>query len=230
MVLLDYSFTQLEQAQARLGTNNRYRYVAANIYKLPFAESLFDTATMIRTLHHMAEPEQALAQVAQVLAPGAAFILEYANKQNIKAMARYWMHRQAWSPFSPETVEFTRLNFDFHPKEIRRWLRMQGFQIRRQLTVSHFRMDFLKRHVPLNLLVNMDAAAQWTGGWWQFTPSVFAQAYASSSKQAQSSGAFFVCPECRHDLPEGTEELICPGCNRIWPIVNGIYDFRGVRE
>src|SRR5512133_120502 len=78
VVLLDYSRTQLEQAQQRLGRSERYLYVAADIYRLPFAPGAFDAATMIRTLHHMADAPRALEQVRQSLLPGAVFILEFA--------------------------------------------------------------------------------------------------------------------------------------------------------
>ncbi|HEX2697050.1 MAG TPA: class I SAM-dependent methyltransferase, partial [Anaerolineales bacterium] len=50
IVLLDYSRTQLEQAQQRLGKSDRYVYVAADVYRLPFVDALFDAATMIRVL------------------------------------------------------------------------------------------------------------------------------------------------------------------------------------
>src|SRR5512138_1964571 len=36
VVLLDYSRTQLEQAQQRLGKSDKYIYVAADVYRLPF--------------------------------------------------------------------------------------------------------------------------------------------------------------------------------------------------
>src|SRR5574342_115945 len=71
IVLLDYSRTQLEQAQARLGISDRYVYVAADIYRLPFVAGLFDAATMIRVLHHMADAPLALQQVRQALRPEA---------------------------------------------------------------------------------------------------------------------------------------------------------------
>jgi ubiquinone/menaquinone biosynthesis C-methylase UbiE len=106
VVLLDYSRTQLEQAQSRLGRSDRYIYVAADIYRLPFVDGLFDAATMIRTLHHMADAPAALGQVRNVLQPDATFILEFANKLNLKAMLRYALRRQAWSPFTLEPVEF----------------------------------------------------------------------------------------------------------------------------
>ncbi len=178
IVLLDYSRTQLEQARQRLGESERYIYVAADAYRLPFVPGLFDTATMIRTLHHMADAPRALAQVRRVLQPGGRFILEFANKQNLKAIVRYAFRSQAWSPFSLEPVEFATLNFDFHPRAVRAWLGENRFVVERQLTVSHFRTGLLKRMVPLRMLVAMDALAQLSGNWWQLTPSVFVLARA----------------------------------------------------
>ena len=87
---------------ARLGKSEKYVYVAADVYRLPFTNGLFDTATMIRTLHHMADVPKALKQVRNVLAPQAVFILEFANKLNLKAILRYWLKRQSWSPFALE--------------------------------------------------------------------------------------------------------------------------------
>ena len=114
IVLLDYSTTQLQQARERLGDSPKYKYIAADIYHLPFVPGLFDGATMIRTLHHMADARAALDQVRSALQAGAIFILEFANKRNLKSILRYTFHRQAWNPFSPEPIEFADLNFDFH--------------------------------------------------------------------------------------------------------------------
>lgn len=227
IVLLDYSRTQLQQAQTRLGRNERYIYVAADVYKLPFVPGLFDAATMIRVLHHMANAPLALSQVRQVLQPGGIFILEFANKQNIKAIARYFLRRQDWSPFSPEPVEFAALNFDFHPAAVRSWLRQSGFEVQRQLTVSHFRAGVFKRLLPLKMLVVMDSLAQLTGNCWQLSPSVFARLKAVGSTPSASAGAFFRCPACDYyPLQESSEALTCPSCSRVWPIQDGIYDFR----
>ncbi len=146
VVLLDYSRTQLEQAQARLGSSSRYIYVAADVYRLPFVQGLFDAATMIRVLHHMVEPARALGQVWSVLRSGATFILEFANKRNLKSVLRYWTGRQKWNPFSLEPVEFASLNYDFHPRQVREWCEQLGFRLDRTLTVSHFRSQGLKQN------------------------------------------------------------------------------------
>lgn len=227
VVLLDYSRSQLEQAQQRLGNPGRYLYVAADVYRLPFAPGLFDAATMIRTLHHMAEPRRALEQVRQVLQPGAAFILEFANKKNLKAILRYGLRRQSWNPFSPEPIEFAPLNFDFHPATVRAWLKLSGFALERQLTVSHFRIDALKRFLPLGMLVWMEAQAQRTGNLWQLTPSVFVRSRALGQGPAAAPEALFRCPACGHlPLPDTPPRIICLQCGQDYPMENGIYDFR----
>jgi ubiquinone/menaquinone biosynthesis C-methylase UbiE len=227
IVLLDYSVSQLQQAKERLGLNDRYLYVAADIYRLPFVDGLFDSATMIRTLHHMAQPDLALQQVRRTLEPGGIFILEYANKQNLKSILRYLVRRQTWNPFSLEPVEFVELNFDFHPRAIRNWLHENDFEIQRQLTVSHFRIGLLKRVLPLRLLVWMDGLAQWSGDLWQLTPSVFVRAAAAGASPAPAAGGFFRCPECGSaNLDEESNFLICRGCSLRWAIQDGIYNFR----
>lgn len=227
IVLVDYSATQLQQAQANLGRSDRYTYVAADVYRLPFVPGVFDGATMIRTLHHMAEPQIALQQVRYALQPGANFILEYANKHNLKAILRYAMGRQSWSPFSTESVEFTELNFDFHPHSIRSWLESSGFSINRQLTVSHFRLGTIKRLFPLDMLVKLDGLAQLTGDWWQLSPSVFVATSAVGDTPIAPPGEMFRCLNCdQSDFETTSAALICRSCGHSWSRENGIYDFR----
>jgi ubiquinone/menaquinone biosynthesis C-methylase UbiE/uncharacterized protein YbaR (Trm112 family) len=226
IVLLDYSLTQLQQAQARLGRSERYRYVAADVYHLPFVDGLFDGATMIRVLHHLAEARCALQEVRRVLQSNSTFILEFANKRNLKAILRYALRRQSWSPYTPEPIEFVALNYDFHPATVRAWLQSSGFVVERQLTVSHFRMGLLKRLLPLRLLVWMDSLAQLTGDAWQLSPSVFVRTRARGEVQSAPTD-FFRCPACEQaTLPDTPPELICPACGWHFPVVDGIYDLR----
>ena len=187
IVLMDYSSTQLEQAQQRLGTSDRYIYVAADVYSLPFVDGLFDAATMIRVIHHMADAPKALAQIRQVLQPKASFLLEFANKRNLKAIFRYWLKKQKWNPFDLKPVEFVPMNFDFHPGAMRGWLRAVDFAIERELAVSYFRVGWLKRRLPVSMLVGLDALLQPTGGLAQLAPSAFVRARAvGGSKIAEA--------------------------------------------
>jgi ubiquinone/menaquinone biosynthesis C-methylase UbiE len=236
VILLDYSRTQLEQAQQRLGKSERYIFVAADAYKLPFVDGLFDVATMIRTLHHMADAPKALEQVKKVMRLGGTFILEYANKLNLKAIVRYWLGRQSWNPFSLEPVEFAKLNFDFHPAAIRNWLTEQGFTVEKTLTLSHFRVGLLKRLIPTSILVLFDSLFQWTGQWWQLSPSVFVKAIRGTPLDDNSQetfprfanvSVFFKCPDCGiAQLEHRKTYLECYSCGKKWEIKDGIYDFR----
>jgi ubiquinone/menaquinone biosynthesis C-methylase UbiE len=232
VILLDYSRTQLKQAQELLGDSDRYTYVAADIYRLPFVDGLFDAATMIRVLHHMADAPAALRQVRNVMRPGGKFILEFANKRNIKSILRYALHLQTWSPFAPESVEFTTLNFDFHPRSVHDWLTNLGFRIEKTLTVSHFRINLLKRIIPPGLLVGLDSIFQWTGMVAQYTPSVFLLARVAGEnplpRDKYDFSASFKCPECGHaPLVIADQQILCSDCKRTWNITGGIYDFRG---
>jgi ubiquinone/menaquinone biosynthesis C-methylase UbiE len=227
IVLLDYSRSQLSQARERLGDAGRYVYAVGDAYRLPFAPATFDAAAMIRVLHHMADPVAALAQAREVLANGGAFVLEFANKHNLKALGRWLTRRQPWSPFDPRPVEFAPLNFDFHPRAVRSWLRDAGFRVRRQLSVSTFRVGTLKRIVSLNLLVAADALLHGTGNWWQWSPSVFVRAEAMAGGPARREGAFWRCPACRSvDTEEDEAGVRCQACGRLWPLRDGIYDFK----
>lgn len=234
IILLDYSRTQLEQAQQRLGKSDQYVYVAADVYRLPFIDGLFDAATMIRVLHHMADAPKALEQVKNVMRSDGVFILEYANKLNLKAIFRYWLGQQQWSPFTHEPVEFVKLNFDFHPNAIRNWLENLGFRVEKTLTLSYFRVGLLKRLVPTSVLVSLDSLLQWTGTWWQLSPSVFVKAKSvgrngipPSVYRQDTILSYFKCPDCGHSpLTDKTTYLECSGCGKKWGVKDEIYDFR----
>lgn len=227
VVLFDYSRSLLREAQARLGDDPRFVFVAGNWYDMPFVDGLFDAMVQVRTLHHAAAPAALFAQLARIVSPGGSYILEFANKRNIKAILRYTLRRQGWSPFSPEPFEFADLHFDFHPRWVREQLQSAGFRAGRTLTVSHFRVPVLKRIVPTRLLVALDALAQQTGSWWQFSPSVFIQSRHPGIGAAAAPGSFFACPSCATPLNEtDSTALNCPGCGQRWGIENGLYDFK----
>lgn len=240
VVLLDYAHTQLAQAVERLGTSGpgnkpEYIFVQANFYHLPFVTGSFDTVTMIRTLHHAIDAPAVLRNVAEVLGPSGAFVLEFANKQNIKAIARYLLRRQKWSPFDREPVEFVDLNFDFHPRWIWDQLASLGLQRETVRTVSHYRMGFLKRLLPTRILVALDALAQPTGPLWQLSPSVFVRARARAragvgavptTASADASDAFFRCPACGEPLGSPPQAEFHCTCGRTWRKNGEIYDFR----
>ena len=228
VVLFDYSRSLLREAQSHLGDDPRFVFVAANWYQMPFVDNLFDALVQVRTLHHAADVPALMSELARIAQPQAHYVLEFANKRNLKAMLRYALGRQDWSPYTSEPIEFVALNFDFHPRWIKERLTAVNFHPGRTLTVSHFRLTLLKKIIPAGLLASLDSLAQWTGRWFQLAPSVFVYSRLQQ-ESAPTSGGFFACPECRTALGEAVDSrLICSraGCGRRWRVENGLYDFK----
>jgi hypothetical protein len=137
------------------------------------------------------------------------------------------MRRQSWSPFAQEPVEFTALNFDFHPQWMREQLISAEFSPQSMLTVSHFRIGALKRWVPTRLLVGIDRNIQFTGRWWQLAPSVFVASQSPLSGVTAPTDSFFACPECVAPLGDPVDNVLaCTSCTARWGIENGIYNFK----
>jgi ubiquinone/menaquinone biosynthesis C-methylase UbiE len=229
VVLLDYSFSQLQYAQEHLGSSDRYLYVAADAYQLPFNPGVFDGATMIRIIHHMADVPTALEQVRRVLSPNGTFILEHANKRHFKSMLRYAFNQQNWDPYALAPVEFVELNFDFHPEYIQQELRAAGFSVQKRVPVSFFRLGAFKDHLPAELLTGMDSLLQLTG--LLYSPSIFVKTRAiGTTPDNVDSGSLFACPQCGGALHQESHMMTCQAENVRWPIRGGIYDFKAPLE
>jgi ubiquinone/menaquinone biosynthesis C-methylase UbiE/uncharacterized protein YbaR (Trm112 family) len=230
VVLVDYSISMLREASERLGDDSRYRYVAASFYHLPFVDGFVGTAVMVRVLHHARDAPSVLGEVARVVCARGYFVLEYANKRHVKAMLRYLLRRQDWCPFDRQPVEFVRLNFDFHPAYVRQHLVQAGFSVQQERAVSAFRLAGLKRVVPPGALAALDGLLQRPLAFLKPTPSVFVRACRDGGAAVAPAGAFFRCPACHStDLFESNDALVCRGCARRWPVIDGVYDFRWPR-
>ena len=227
VVLLDYSKSMLRQAQDHLGRSGKYIYVAADLYAMPFVDSLFDTTVTVRVLHHVQNISAAFQETQRVLKGGGVYVLEYASKRHLKAILRYLLGRQSWSPFAREPYEFVELNYDFHPAWMEARLREAGFAIARQLAVSSFRLPLLKRLISPRCLATLDGVLQGPTGSLKLSPSVFLQARAENENTQVVGEGFFRCPSCHGThLIEAEEALTCQGCDQRWAIDDGIYDFK----
>jgi SAM-dependent methyltransferase len=61
--------------------------VAGSIYELPFANGSFDLLTCNVVMEHLGEPQKALAEVARVLAPDGALLINTPNLWNYGVLA-----------------------------------------------------------------------------------------------------------------------------------------------
>ena len=226
VVLLDYSASLLREAKERLGHDPRFLYVAANWYQMPFVNGTFNTMVQVRTIHHAADASTLISELARISRPQGSYILEFASKLNLKAMLRYALKRQSWSPYTPEPVEFVEMNFNFHPKWIRNALVVAGFRPQQTLSVSHFRFPLIKKIVPTPWLVNVDSLAQKTGNWWQLTPSVFIQSRTPEKGVFARSDQLFACPTCQQPLKQEGDRLPSELCQVVWHVEDGVYNFK----
>ena len=227
VVLLDYSLEQLQYARSRYGDEG-FLYIAADAYRMPFQSSAFDAATMIRVIHHFEDVPAVLRQVRSALAPSAVFILEFANKRNLKAMLRHVLGINHWNPFTLAPVEFVELNFNFHPEYMAEQVRANGFELRRTVPVSWLRLGPLKRALPVALLARADRALQSTG--WAIAPSIFLDLLFERPAAASliaSDGPLDIlrCPVTGSSLSWSGDSLVSRSGLR-WAVRDGVFDFR----
>ncbi len=228
VVLLDYARSPLAQARAKLAPDPRLRFVAADLHHLPFAPASFDTALTVRVLHHVRELPPAFAQVQRILRAQGVYVLEYANKRNLKEMLRYFSLRPHRGPFSLETVEPNPLHFNFHPFYVASCLVAAGFEVEAELSVSLFRLALLKRLFSARVLGALDGLLQSPTAPLKLGPSIFLRTRSLLSKPDVTPSAFWQCPLCGStDLQEEEAGLLCRGCAAAWPKLDGIYDFTG---
>lgn len=237
IVLFDYSRTMLQDAVRQWGDDPRFVFVAGNVYHLPLATGILDSLVMVRVMHHLANVPQALWQIERVLHRYSIGVIEFANKRNLKAILRWLLRRQNWSPYTLEPVEFVKLNFDFHPTWMRQRFDYANLEIRRQFAVSHFRLPFLKQKFRAEQLAAVDAFLFQIGGRLPVSPSVFLETRVRDGRSRADVGTtsdaiagLFRCPACQSEEMKliADDCLQCQHCSVRYAKIKGIWDFKEV--
>lgn len=76
---VDLSETSLATA-ARFDTTGRVRYLAADAYRMPFADATFDVVTAMDFLEHVERPADVIREFSRVLKPGGLFLFHTFNR------------------------------------------------------------------------------------------------------------------------------------------------------
>ena len=234
IILMDYARTMLQEARERIANDARlaphlarFRFVAADLYNLPFADNALDTALTIRVLHHVVDVPRAFGEIARAVRPSGTYLLEHANKRHLKTIARYLLTRRAPNPFSLEPYEFVKLNFDFHPRYIAEQLRAVNFIVRERRAVSTFRVPLLKRLVPAKTLASLDGALQAPLASLAMSPSLFIRTESQKPGLPALSPGLWRCVACHsNDVTESADAFACRACGRVYPVADGLVEFK----
>lgn len=235
IILFDYSRTLLQEAVQRWGHDDRFVFVAGNIYQLPLATGLLDTLVMVRVMHHLADVPSALSQIERVLHRRSVAVLEYANKRNLKSMARWLLKKQSWSPLDISPIEFVELNFNFHPRWMQTQFEQSGLICKQQLAVSHLRLPLLKRLFSAESLARFDSRFFMLGGHFPWSPSIFVQANnpegvvpPETNTAVDIPAALFRCPHCFSEafVQVSANRIQCTQCQQSYAQQAKIWDFK----
>lgn len=75
VLAVDASEEMLAAAKARIGEHGAVEFRRGEVESLPLADASLDAATLVLVLHHLAEPERALAEAGRVLKPGGRLLI-----------------------------------------------------------------------------------------------------------------------------------------------------------
>ena len=156
ITIFDYSQNNLSSAQSLIETKG-YEHIVTqqgDIYSMPFNKGAFDTALIVRVLHHLERTSLALHEINRILKPGGTLIFQYANKIHLKNRLKAFVTR------NPEIINSKPVNlseegifYQFHPEFILEKLKENGFEVEKTVSTSNIRIPLIYRFVPVPILL-----------------------------------------------------------------------------
>lgn len=164
-LLIEPSAKLLKEAENFCQPYSHLSFQRSFVEKLPAEDNSFDVALMIRVAHHLQDLEKMIVEVKRILKPNGYFILEFANKTHFKNRleAIFHFNWRFFADHTPESLKTKRLSnpfFNYHPNQIKTLLLSHDFQIVKSLSVSNFRNSWMKKLMPLKLLLWLENIRQ----------------------------------------------------------------------
>lgn len=225
VVLLDGSMTLLRQA--RESFKEKAVYIAADATRLPFSESSFDCALMMRVFHHLPNSRKALEGVAGILGRSGSFVFNYSNKLSARRLARKLLYFWKENPLSLEPVLSGKTLIQHHPAYVHRMLIETGFSQMKYLGVGV--MDKIPVRMGGPDRVSSGRALAPLFGVIKLAPWIICKTQADSGDWLTGGSdmdSILACPVCRNPVARLSNVYLCKPCNRSYPIEDGIADFR----
>lgn len=147
-----------------------------------YKKGKFDVVIMVRVMHHITDPAKTIKIISDIVTPGGYIILELANKIHGKATFTNILKGNLTFPLDifpadrltaknkrKKTIPF----FNYHPDVIKDALTESGFKILQIRSVSNIRNSWIKRNIPLPVLIGIEKKLQQVLAKVYFGPSIF---------------------------------------------------------
>ncbi|MEK7090898.1 MAG: class I SAM-dependent methyltransferase [Patescibacteria group bacterium] len=142
-------------------------------------DSSSDFVSIVRVLHHLPDPQPTLKEIHRLLKPDGLLLLEFANSLNIKSRIVSFFSGQPISSLPLERRRASNIRrgsipfVNHHPQSVLKALSLCHFVPLKTLSVSNFRSPFLKKILPLQILLILESISQRLFANSYFGPSIF---------------------------------------------------------
>lgn len=161
ILLVDPSRRLLSQAEAKFKAYSHLECREGDLEKIPCKTRSTDVVLVIRVLHHVENLDLAFAEVNRVLKKKGYLVLEYPNKVNLLSRLRAFFKRDFAFLKSEGVVDKRSFKNviggsipfnNYHPKAISKKLKKAGFEVKKVISASYFRRDYIKKVLPGSVL------------------------------------------------------------------------------
>ena len=253
IVMVDYSLNNLKNARTRVnkflagykGRVPSVLYVVSDAGRLPFKSGSSDIIMTVRVVHHLENPTKYFNEIGRILKKGGLYLLEFANKRNLKNILRFLFGKIDVSPFNTTPSQVGETIKNYHPKDIYKQLSSRNINIEKMISVSNYRVGFLKKKLGSRVLLFLENLHQILFPAVTLGPSIFLKARNFNetdnmeTKNFQESDGILetsavsqfidllACPGCSGDNFElDKDEIECKACSRVFGYQKAMVDFR----
>ena len=242
-IMLDYAIENLIRFKQKFDESNLY-FVAADARAMPFRESAFETIVSIRLIQNLPKPETLVSEFSRLMKPQAQLVMSYFNRRSLLRLFKYGIKCLDITHIEEHKASFG-LMCGSHPQYIKRLLQKNDLSIQGirgsgfsyQLSNSS---NILQKMIQNSRLFRysfnttsrfMDSVlGSFSYSLWQFL-NIFKDSGNDIGKNNNSKVFNFndllQCPLCANQNFDFTHKFVkCLHCEKSYPIIDGIYDFR----
>jgi ubiquinone/menaquinone biosynthesis C-methylase UbiE len=190
IVLTDPSAKLISKARSKYKHSKNIEFIQSSLENIKNKKRLgkFDLCIMVRVLHHICDVDFAFSEISDLLKDRGYLILEFPNKNHLKASFKKIIKGDLTYPLNIFPVDIrckknlknkTLPFINYHPDHIIEKLKNAGFEIIETRSVSNIRSSFMKRFFPLPFLLDLEKILQIPFSKINFGPSFFVLARKS---------------------------------------------------